>query len=198
MRIITVDIETQNIFQDVGSNDPTSLDISVVCVHDSAAGPSSDPASFKSFTVHDLKGLWPILENADGIVTWNGEHFDIPLLNKYYPGDLTKIKSIDLMKEVQLVLGRRLRLDSVASATLGASKSGHGLEAVEWWKNGEVDKIIKYCTDDVRLTRELYDFAMKNGHLKFKDISGGIREVKLDTAPWAKPVESAMTFTLPF
>lgn len=195
MRIITIDTETQNIFQDVGSNDPTSLDISVVCIHDSGAPAGEE---FKSFTVHDLKGLWPILEAADGIVTWNGEHFDIPLLNKYYPGDLTKIKSIDLMKEVQLVLGRRLRLDSVAGATLNASKSGHGLEAVEWWKNGEIDKIIKYCIDDVRLTRQLFDYALQHKHLKFKDISGGIREVKLNTAPWMQRAESAMTFTLPF
>ncbi|HEX7724470.1 MAG TPA: ribonuclease H-like domain-containing protein [Candidatus Paceibacterota bacterium] len=195
MRIITIDTETQNIFQDVGSNDPTSLDISVVCIHDSGAPAGQE---FKSFVVNDLKGLWPILESADGLVTWNGEHFDIPLLNKYYPGDLTKIKSIDLMKEIQLVLGRRLKLDSVASATLGTSKSGHGLEAVEWWKKGEVDKIITYCTDDVKLTRELFDFAVKNGHLKFKDISGGIRQIKLNTAPWMQRNESALTFTLPF
>ena len=132
------------------------------------------------------------------MVTWNGEHFDIPLLNKYYPGDLTKIKSIDLMKEVQNVLGRRLRLDSVASATLGVSKSGHGLEAVEWWKNGEVDKIIKYCIDDVRITKDLYEYAVKNGSLKYKDVGGALRAVKLNTAPWSAPVASAMTFTLPF
>ena len=196
MRIITIDTETQNIFQDVGSNDPASLDLSVVCIHDSAA--AGTPDEFKSFTINDLKGLWPILESADGMVTWNGEHFDIPLLNKYYPGDLTKIKSIDLMKEVQNVLGRRLRLDSVASATLGVSKSGHGLEAVEWWKNGEVDKIIKYCIDDVRITKDLYEYAVKNGSLKYKDVGGALRAVKLNTAPWSAPVASAMTFTLPF
>ena len=196
MRIITIDTETQNIFQDVGSNDPASLDLSVVCIQDSAA--AGTPDEFKSFTINDLKGLWPILESADGMVTWNGEHFDIPLLNKYYPGDLTKIKSIDLMKEVQNVLGRRLRLDSVASATLGVSKSGHGLEAVEWWKNGEIDKIIKYCIDDVRITKDLYEYAVKNGSLKYKDVGGALRAVKLNTAPWSAPVASAMTFTLPF
>lgn len=191
MRIITLDIETQNFFQDVGSNDPADLDISVVCIHD------SEDDSCKSFVVTDMRGLWPILEQADAIVTWNGDHFDIPLLNKYYPGDLTKIKSIDLMKEVQLVLGRRLKLDSVAAATLGTSKSGNGYQAVEWWKTGEVDKIIKYCTDDVKLTRDLYDYALKNGYLKFEDM-GKMRELKLNTKTWETPKESAMTFTLPF
>ena len=53
---------------------------------------------------------------------YNSNHFDIPLLNKYYPGDLTRIKSIDLLEEIRKSLGRRLRLDSVAEATIGAKK----------------------------------------------------------------------------
>ncbi|MCX6715703.1 MAG: ribonuclease H-like domain-containing protein [Candidatus Taylorbacteria bacterium] len=191
MRIITLDIETQNFFQDTGSNEPASLDISVVCIHDSLTD------SYKSFLESDMKGLWPILESADGIVTWNGDHFDIPLLNKYYPGDLTRIKSIDLMREVQTVLGRRLKLDSVAAATLGISKSGNGAEAVEWWRKGEVDKIIAYCTDDVRITKELFEYAMKNGHLKYRD-AGNIRNIPLNTGPWQTPLGGSLTFTLPF
>ncbi len=191
MRRITFDIETKNLFQDVGSSDPTALDISVVCIHD------TKDDSYQSFFEKDFKNLWPILEEADALVTWNGDHFDIPLLNKYYPGDLTKIRSIDLMKEVQNVLGRRLKLDTVAEATLGANKSGHGLEAIEWWKNGELDKLVKYCIDDVRLTKELYEFAKNKGHLKYKD-AGAVRDVRLNTAKWEAPAEHALTFTLPF
>ena len=191
MRVITFDIETKNIFQDVGTNDPADLDISVICIHDSSTG------EFTSYLETDFGKLWPIMEQADAFVTWNGDHFDIPLLNKYYPGDLAKIKSIDLMREVQLVLGRRLKLDSVGEATLNRNKSGHGLDAIEWWKNGEVDKIIKYCIEDVRLTRDLYDYALKNGHLKYKDMTA-VKEIRLDTSKWAEKQENAMTFTLPF
>ncbi len=191
MRKITFDIETKNLFQDVGSNNPTDLDISVVCIHD-----SSDD-SYSSFLEGDLKKLWPIIERADMLVSWNGDHFDIPILNKYYSGDLTKIKSLDLMREVQNVLGRRLKLDSVGKTTLGKNKSGNGLDAVEWWKNGEIDKIIKYCIEDVRLTKDLYDFAITNGHLKFSDF-GNIKEIKLDTTEWEVPQSATMTYTLPF
>lgn len=191
MRKITFDLETKNIFQDVGSNDPTALDISVVCIHDSAND------TYKSFLEKDFKDLWPILEQADVLITWNGEHFDIPLLNKYYHGDLSKIKSVDLMKEVQISLGRRLKLDTVAAATLGTNKSGNGLDAVEWWSKGEIDKIIKYCIDDVRITKELYEYAAKNKRLKYKD-AGIIKEVPLNISHWEIPVVSAMTFTLPF
>lgn len=195
MRRITFDIETKNIFQDVGSNDPADLDISVVCIHDSSKG--DGPDSYTSYFEADFPKLWPILEQADILITWNGDHFDIPLLNKYYPGDLANIKSVDLMREVQKTLGRRLKLDTVGEATLGRNKSGHGLDAIEWWRNGELDKLVKYCIEDVRLTKELYDYAQANKHLKYKDM-GALKEIKLDTSGWEIPQSNAMTYTLPF
>src|ERR1700722_5055268 len=165
MRKITFDIETKNTFQDAGSNDPAALDISVVCIHDSGdpekgIAPTGNNG-ISSFLQADFPKLWPILEQADMLITFNGDHFDIPLLNKYYSGDLTKIKSLDLLVEVRNSLGRRIKLDSIAEATLGVKKSGHGLDAIVWWQKGEVDKIIKYCIDDVKLTKEIYDYALK-------------------------------------
>ncbi len=193
MRKITFDIETRNLFQDVGSNDPAALDISVICIHDSLTD------EYTSYLQEDFKKLWPILEQADMLITFNGDHFDIPLLNKYYSGDLTKIKSLDIMAEVKNALGRRIKLDTLAEATLGRNKSGHGLEAITWWQNGEIDKIIKYCIEDVKITKELYDFALKNGKLKYKDFTTGkILDIPLNTSGWEKKEEGAMTFTLPF
>ncbi len=191
MKKIVFDIETRNIFQDVGSNDPKDLDISVVCLYD------YETDQYMSFLQEDFGKLWPILENADMLITFNGDHFDIPLLDKYYPGDLTKIKSLDILKEVKKSLGFRLKLDSIAMATLGTGKSGHGLEAVTWWKNGEIEKLIKYCIDDVKVTKDVYDYALKNGILKYKD-GAVMKDIKLDTKDWEKKVESSMTFTLGF
>lgn len=194
MRKITFDIETRNIFSDVNSNDSTALDLAVICIHDSLTD------SYSSYLQEDLHKLWPILEQADMFVTFNGDHFDIPLLNKYYSGDLKKIKSLDLLVEVRNVLGRRIKLDTIAEATLGTKKSGHGLEAIEWWKKGEIDKIIKYCIDDVKITKQLYDYALKNSILKYRDlgVGGAIKDIKLNTKNWETPIEKAMTFTLPF
>ena len=191
MRKITIDLETKNFFQDVGSNDPADLDISVVCIHDSFDD------QFKSYFENDFRNLWPILEAADMFITWNGDHFDIPLLNKYYPGDLTKIKSLDLMKEVAKVIGRRLKLDSVAEATLNANKSGYGADAVTWWQNNELDKLVSYCIDDVRLTKELYEYALANGRLKYKEF-GALKDIALNTSSWEAPASAALTYTLPF
>lgn len=191
MRYIVFDLETQNVFQDVGSHDPVMLEISVVCVYD------SETDTYTTVAVDELHELWPIIEKADALVGYNSNHFDIPILNKYYPGDLTIIKSIDLLEEIKESLGRRLRLDSVAQATVGAKKSANGLEAVRWWREGKIDKIKQYCEQDVRVTKGVFEYALKNGHIKFKDGREN-REVPLDTSNWSKKQESSMTHSLPF
>lgn len=191
MRKITFDIETSNLFSDVGSNDPSLLDISVVCVHD------SENDKFSSYFQEDFKKLWPIIEKADMLIGFNSDHFDIPLLNKYYPGDLKKIKSLDLMKEIKDSLGRRIKLDTIAQATLGKGKIGHGLDAIAWWRKGEKDKVVKYCIEDVRITKELYDYAKKNGHLKYSE-GEKIKEIKLNPANWETVETSGITHILPF
>lgn len=191
MRYLVFDLETQNIFSDVGGSDPTALDISVATVYD------SETKKFTTVTVDEIDQLWPIIEQADALVGYNSDHFDIPLLNKYYPGDLTQIKSIDLLVEIKSSLGRRLRLDSVASATVGAKKSADGLQAVRWWREGNIKDIKKYCEQDVKVTRDVFEYALKHGHVKFKD---GVRkrEIPLDTSTWLETEESALTHSLLF
>lgn len=191
MRYIVFDIETQNIFQEVGSNDPAALDISVVTVYD------TETEIYTTVTIDEIDTLWPIIEKADALVGYNSNHFDIPLLNKYYPGDLTQIKSIDLLDDIKNSLGRRLRLDSVAQATVGAKKSADGLQAVRWWREGNIKDIKKYCEQDVKVTKDIFEYARKNGHVKFKD-GHRKREIPLNTAHWEEKQESAMTHSMLF
>ncbi len=191
MRKVVFDIETQNFFHDVGSNDPVKLDIAIVAIYD------SETDSYSSYLSEELNRLWPILERTDMIIGFTSEHFDMPLLNKYYPGDLSKIKHLDILKEIKTQYGRRMKLDQLAEGTLGKKKSGWGGDAIKWWRNGEIEKVRNYCIDDVRLTKELYDYALQNQKLIFKEGSQ-IKEIKLDTRDWEKPGENKLTFSLPF
>jgi len=189
---VVFDIETSNIFDDVGSTDPAKLDISVVGVYDRATD------TYATYAVSEFPKLWPIIERADMLIGFNSDHFDIPLLNKYYPGDLTKIKSLDLLVEVKGALGRRLRLDTIAQATLGTQKTSNGLEATKWWKEGKEDLVREYCLHDVKITKELYEYALVNKELKYVDF-GEEKIIKLDTKEWEKVKEKpALTHTLPF
>ncbi len=191
MRVITFDIETRSVSLSRGKLDVNQLELTVVGVHD------SETNEYTAYFKEELTKLWPVFERADMLVGYNSDYFDIPVLNRYYPGDLSKIRSLDLMAEVQKVLGRRLRLDSIAQATLGRGKSGDGLKAVDWWEEGLYDKVREYCIDDVRLTRELYDYALKNSKLKYKDLNE-MRDVKLDVTGWdVATAQTTLTHTLP-
>jgi DEAD/DEAH box helicase domain-containing protein len=179
MRKIVFDIETTNTFQEVNSNEPRDLDLAVVCIYD------SETDSYSHYFKENLHELWPIIEKADLLIGFNSNHFDIPLLDKYYAGNLFDIKSIDLLEKIYTSLGRRIKLDHIAQATLGEAKSGNGLESIIWWKNGEIDKVVEYCKQDVKVTKNVYDFAMKHGLLKYpKNSQGEKGDIKLDTSDW--------------
>ena len=192
MRAITFDIESISDSAVRGRVDVSEQELVVIAIHDSLTG------AYTSYTREELPQLWPILEAADVLIGFNSNTFDIPLLNRYYPGDLTRLHSLDLLLEVQQVLGRRIRLQSLAEATLGRGKAGDGMKAGEWWKDGKHDKVREYCIEDVRLTRELYDYALKHGVMKYKDLRT-VRDIKLDTAHWAQGtrVLPTMTHALP-
>jgi DEAD/DEAH box helicase domain-containing protein len=66
-------------------------------------------------------------------------------------------------------LGFRVSLDNLAGATLGASKSADGLQAVRWYKQGRMQEILEYCQQDVEVTRQLYEYGRKHKHVNFKD-----------------------------
>ncbi len=191
MRRIVFDIETTGESPN-GAFDFASQELTIVSIHDSQTN------TFSSYFRDELPKLWGILERADMLIGYNSDHFDIPILNKYYPGDLTHIKSIDLLKEIRNVLGRRLKLDNIAEATLGTGKIASGLDAVKWYAEGNFEKLREYCEDDVRVTKEIYEYAKKNKSLKYKDFDG-VREVKLNPSKWEVVEDQpAITHTLPF
>lgn len=191
MNYVVFDIETKNIFADVGKHDPSLLDIALIGVYDSQTD------EYNSYLEEDLNDLWPILEKTDALVGYNSDHFDIPLLNKYYHGNLARIKSIDLMKTIFNTLGRRIGLDAVVQETLGIKKTGNGLQAVTWWKNGEIEKVRKYCLQDVKVTKNLFNHMQKEKFIKYKEGSD-IKTVKLDISAWDEAESAKMTQSLPF
>lgn len=190
LKKIVFDIETKNTFHDVESNNPADLDISLVGIYDYADN------CYYSYLENELSDLWSKIENTDALIGYNSNHFDIPLLNSYYPGDLSVLKSIDLMQDLKINAGRRVKLDDVAQATLGKNKSGHGLQAITWWKNGEIEMIRDYCLEDVKITKNIYEYALKNGFLKYAEGSK-TKTIPIETSDWQIKNNNAMTRTLP-
>ena len=190
MRKIVFDIETRNTFEDVLSDSPVDLDLALLSIWD------SETDEYSSYLQEDLEKLWPIIDSADLLIGFNSDYFDIPLLNKYYPGNLTDKTSLDIMKELQKVLGHRIGLDAVAQATLGIGKNSNGLQSIVWWRAGEIDKIRQYCEQDVKVTKEIYEYALKHNELKFHSRSGKTKTVPLDTSTWPGESEAETTQVL--
>ncbi len=189
MKYLVFDIETTDA---VGPGEITDLNISVVSIYD------SETKKINSFGPKEFGRMWKMFESTDVIVGYNSNHFDIPILNKYYSGDLGAIKSIDIMSGIKESFGRRVKLDDVANATLGIKKSANGLQAVTWWKEGRIDKIKKYCEDDVKITADLFHFIQENGFVKLRDFSGEIIKIPINTQSWNSGSNSGVTYSMGF
>lgn len=187
---VVIDVETQLTFRDVGGYDPKKLKISVAGLYDYATD------SYLSFTEPELPRLFPFLENASAIVGFNIIDFDLPALNPYYVGDLTKFRTIDLLKFVEKSLGFRISLDDLVRETLGAKKTGHGLLAIEYFKNGEWDKLKKYCLSDVQLTHDLYEYGKLHNKV-FYNTASGRREIPVAWKDIEEP-SATVNLTLPW
>lgn len=187
---LVIDVETQKTFRDVGDNDPSKLKVSVVCAY------SSKRDKYFSFLEHELDGLWPLMEGAERIIGYNINGFDMNVLKPYYVGKMEHFPVFDLMEEVYKSLSFRPKLDSIAKATLGASKIGNGLDAIEYFLKGELDKLKEYCLKDVELTWKIYDYGRKNGKLMVLDLFGKPKEFTVD---FNKKMERKdIGLTLPF
>jgi DEAD/DEAH box helicase domain-containing protein len=169
---IFFDIETQNTFQEVGGRYPERLQISVAVTYD------TQDQSFHHYLESNAEQLAIDLSHADLVVGYNSYGFDYPVLQQYTDKViLAELPSLDIMRELQKRLGFRPRLDSVASATLKVGKSANGLQAVRWWREGKIDEIIKYCEQDVVVTRDVYLFGQQNRYVQYFDRQYRLKKV---------------------
>jgi len=172
MRIVVFDIETQREFAEVGgAHNRHLLGVAVIGCYDSA------DQQFRTFLEHETLAFGNVLRQADLVVGFNSNHFDLPVLQPYLPFDTSKIPSLDLMAELERVLGHRVSLDSCAEATLGTKKSGDGLQAIRWFREGKIEEVKRYCLDDVRITRDLYEYGKQHGEVFFTGKDGSKRAV---------------------
>jgi len=169
-RLLFLDLETQKSAQDVGGWQNTHLmRVSVVVVFDSI------DKTFLIFKEDRIDTLFDLLKRADLIIGFNIKKFDYTVLNAYTNGSLKTLPTFDILEDIHKRLGFRLSLDHLASETLGQRKTAHGLQAVEWFRNGEMEKLVDYCRSDVAITRDLFQFGLENGHLIYREKKSGTR-----------------------
>lgn len=178
LKKIVLDLETQKLFQDVGGRGKNHLlKVSVCGVYE------YETDKFSCFAENELHKLAELLQNADQIIGFNIKEFDFEVLQPYLNFNVHNLPYLDIIEDVQRHLGRRIGLDAIAQGTLGSGKSGNGKEAIVYFRSGRMDLLKKYCLDDVRITRDVYQYGLNNQKILYKDFFE-IREIPV---PWKEP-----------
>lgn len=176
-----IDLETKYSFDEVGGRDRfADLGVSYIGLY------SYRDDKLFGFRENELSRMDDILKEADRVIGFNIINFDLPVLQPHVATDLSKIPVLDIFDDVTTFLGHRIGLGALAKATLGDDKLGHGLDSLKWYREGNWEQLEKYCLQDVRLTRDLYEFGKKHGHLLFDSLVDGRRvavPVKWNTVP---------------
>jgi len=162
MNIVFFDLESQKIFEEVGRRDASKLLLACGVTW------STERNDFSVYWEKDATALIAELKSADRVIGFNIINFDYEVLKPYAPNEnFRSFRSTDMLQDIFRTLGFRLSLDSIARATLGTKKAADGLQSVEWFKNGELDKVAEYCKADVDITRRVYEFGRDNGHVHY-------------------------------
>ena len=162
MNIVYFDLESQKLFQDVGGRDASRLLLACGVTW------STQRNDFAVYWEKDARALVTELKSADRVVGFNILYFDYEVLKPYAPGEnFRSFRSLDLLQDIQRALNFRLSLDTIAKATLGATKTADGVQSVEWYRNGELDKVAEYCKSDVDITRRVHEFGRDNGFVYY-------------------------------
>ena len=185
---IVFDLETQKSFDEVGGRDKNHLlKVSVIGLY------SYPQDKYYCFTEDQIHKAAEMFQQADQIIGFNIKNFDYLVLQPYLNFQIAELPTLDILEEVDKLIGHRVKLDNLAQMNLGAGKSGDGLQALKFFKLGQIEELKKYCLDDVRITKELYDYVLKYGKLLFKDYFE-TKEIKISFAePTARKPVSRQT-----
>lgn len=170
MNIVYFDLETKYLADEVGGWDFIDrMELAVAVTYSTQRG------SFTHYTEQEVSALIEELSRADLVVGFNILRFDYTVLRPYTTRDLRQLPTLDILHELHRQLGRRVKLDSCAQATLGATKGGDGLQAVRWFREGHIEKVIEYCTQDVDIVRRLHEYGKQHRCIYFSHYRQRVR-----------------------
>lgn len=183
--ILVLDLETQRAFDEVEGRRPDLLGLSLGVVW------SYQREEFTTYLEPNAAALVDRLLAAELVIGFNHEHFDLEVLRPYAGArGVEGIATFDLLLDLQARLGHRVSLESCCRATLGTKKSGDGLQAIEWFRQGKLMELEHYCREDVRLTRDLFDHGREHGQIIVRKRSPeGIWYDAVVPVDWRLPVD---------
>jgi DEAD/DEAH box helicase domain-containing protein len=163
------DVETRRSAKEVGGwHRAEKMGISVAVLY------VAQENRFYNFEEDAIQQLIDHLFTLDLVVGFNNKRFDNRVLSAYTSRKLNRLPNFDLLDLIKGQLGYRLSLDRLAEHTLGVMKSGDGLQALQWFKEGKMELLTRYCRQDVEITRDLFLYGLAHKHLLFQNKAGKV------------------------
>ncbi len=173
--IVYFDLETKHSADDVGGwSHIDKMGMSIGVTYSTARG------DYKIYGEPEVEELIKEIQRADLVVGFNHIRFDYRVLEGYSIFDFSQVPSLDMLIVLNEKLGHRLKLDSIAQATLGCEKSAEGLQAIEWFKQGKMAEIAEYCCFDVKITKLVHEYGAAHGHLFYTNRFGNKLKVEVE------------------
>jgi DEAD/DEAH box helicase domain-containing protein len=173
---VLFDVETKRSAEEVGGwhrLHRLGVALAVTC--------SMERGVFRVFREEQVSDLVETLRTADMVIGFNVIRFDYPVLSGYTGEDYRQsLPTLDLFEQIRDIVGERVSLDRLARETLGAGKSGDGLQSLAWYREGRFDLIEEYCRRDVELLRDLYLFGRREGYVLLRDAQDRVMRVPVD------------------
>ena len=142
----------------------------------------SDGERFTAYTEEDIHQMIERLFDLDLVIGFNNKRFDNRVLSRYTDRNLGDLPSFDILEAITNRLGYRLSLDRLAEQTLRVQKTGDGLLALRWFRQGEMARLTAYCQQDVAITRDLFLFGLRQRYLLFRNKAGAEVRLPVDFA----------------
>ena len=150
-------LETQKSGIDVDGWFPEKLAVSVAI--------ALTDTSLRIFTEKNLAELGTLLRSAKRVVGYNLRDFDLRVLSGHPEVDLGKVKTLDLLADLEKATDSRVSLSSVVEATLGIVPSLNGLDTVKLWKAGHIEKVIEGCSSTALMIKAMHEYGRTHGHV---------------------------------
>jgi DEAD/DEAH box helicase domain-containing protein len=156
--LVYFDLETQKSAAEVGGwHNKRKMQMALGVTYSTQRG------TYEIYQEQDVSALLQELQRADRVIGYNVLDFDFEVLAPYAVFDLSQVPVLDLMRDVEKTIGTRVPLDAISEQTLGCNKTGDGMEALKWWKDGQLVRIAEYCCYDVKATRLVHEFGLEYG-----------------------------------
>jgi DEAD/DEAH box helicase domain-containing protein len=124
---------------------------------------------YRVYTAETVEDLLASLRLADVVIGFNLRDFDYQVLQPYTTASLAALPTLAILDDVQEKLGYRLSFTHLLQETLGINRPDESLHTLQWFHQGERNRVIQHCRRDIMHLRALVRHGARTGHVWYRD-----------------------------